>query len=105
MRALHKVTQELLAEALQDVDVQATGYSGRGMMGRMCLGIIGSDPALYAVQERLLAGFLDVARFASEDERTQMLEDGAELFLEPRRDSLGYERVLYWPELEPLEQA
>lgn len=70
---------ETLAAIAEQLDIEATTtYSGRGMYGATCFGIIGST--------RDLVTFLR----ALDDE-------DADALIDPSIDSMGVDSVFYWP--------
>ena len=63
-------------------------YSGRGMFGRTCVGLVYSDPTTVAVFLHLLAAVLDYDLLVLVDEL-----GGA------GSDSMGLDRITYWSNL------
>jgi hypothetical protein len=80
------ISYELLEEIAQEVDGSTrTDYSGRGMYGNACVGIVASD-----LVELLELGAA-IARVVEDEE----LRD--ELLSKSRTDSMGYDTIVYWP--------
>jgi hypothetical protein len=87
-------TAEELGELL-DGDVR-TDYSGRGMMGTECFGIVTSQTGW-----DLSRTIMDIV---GEEGNSEV--DDAVVYLsehEPRTDSLGMDTIYYWPGLTVIE--
>lgn len=77
------ISNELLEEIAQEVDGSTrTDYSGRGMYGSTCVGIVASD---------LLQLGAAIARVVEDNDE---LRD--ELLSNSRTDSMGYDTIVYW---------
>lgn len=79
-----------------DGDVSFTNtYSGRGMYGRCCIGIVGSLTACQAVIAQAIKDLRDSDEF----------EEAVDILLNFNQDSMGRsDVVLYWQDLEPLDK-
>jgi hypothetical protein len=89
------VTKTALIEALEGVcerkEVEfRSNYSGRGMYGKNCCGIVGSPSDLVKV---VLAVVTETDPESAED-FTAVLEDNL------CTDSMGYNTIFYWPSLD-----
>lgn len=62
------------------------GYSGRGMFGRKCIGVVCYDPL------RTIVNICDAVRNEGYDDCSD-LED-------IRMDSMGYDSIVYFPSIE-----
>lgn len=71
-------------EFLESLDYKPRAYSGRGMMGRECVGIV--VPSAVIAAWRIAAELIGV--------------DSAYVILNPRWDSMGRDEILYWPSVE-----
>lgn len=72
----------LLREIVENVECTLhVDYSGRGMFGKECIGVSGSEQQLWGFA---LAIGLEMA---------EIFEDP------PHRDSLGYDTIWYWPSI------
>lgn len=82
------------------------GYSGRGMYGANCIGIIGRDAdcqrVIADVVKQLRNQTMKVQLGSSELENTQVFEQGVDMLLGAAVDRLGYDTIYYWPGLEPI---
>lgn len=85
---------------LNESDIR-TDYSGRGMYGRTCIGVVGSDPILFAFQLAVLIARGEAGLEDGEDDqltpfdiRSALEEIGA-----PSTDSMGYQTIHYWPNI------
>lgn len=66
-----------------DLDIQIQSYSGRGMYGRVCLGVV----------------------LSSIDEVFRLGQELYELeFPKLRSDNMGMDMIVYWPDLELTEK-
>jgi hypothetical protein len=86
---------EVLEEFFDDV---RTEYSGRGMYGSNCLGIVTGDSGFSLAQTLMEAR--EEADEADEDVR-ELLD--AMLSREPRTDSMGLDTIYYWPGIQVEE--
>lgn len=75
---------EQIREAFENAGYEPRSYSGRGMYGKECLGVVCSDP-ITAILETLQA---------VEDEAT--LRDLISDLFDPSEDSMGRDSIVYW---------
>lgn len=87
---------ELITEAIEDVELEPTSYSGRMMYGRQCLGTVCDDPhqAVARIITRLVINMLQLSADVDEAERV------ASLLHNSRTDNMGLGFILYWPEID-----
>ncbi len=77
------ISNELLEEISQEVDGSfRTDYSGRGMYGKSCVGIVAHS---------LLALGAAISRLVEDEELRE------ELVSNSLTDSMGYDTIVYWP--------
>jgi hypothetical protein len=77
-----KISNELLKDISQEVYGNVrTDYSGRGMYGDTCVGIVVSD---------VLELGAAIARFVEDEELRE------ELTINSRTDSMGMDTIVYW---------
>lgn len=89
---------ESVFDNLWDVEVRME-YSGRGMYGKSCLGVVTEDAfSLAASLGGLLRGEDDALIYAEEVELVEYLLTHA-----PSFDSLGLSSIYYWPGLQVIE--
>ena len=79
---------ELLREVYQDgnIEMSVRSYSGRGMYGESCIGVVLGDASAWTLALALADlnnGNMDLFGLAA-----------------PREDSMGMGRVYYWPHLK-----
>lgn len=86
------------------------GYSGRGMYGRTCFGIITSNPAnlmshvLQVMQE--FVAYEDIPEITKEyddsefEQLSAAVEAICDIFENARYDSLGLQAIVYFPEFD-----
>jgi hypothetical protein len=74
-------------EILTDAGVDTRGYSGRGMFGRVCLG----------VETREGESFLDILASVLEDLDGDEILTVADGIRGCREDSMGLGGIVYWP--------
>jgi hypothetical protein len=72
-------------------------YGGRGMYGKLCVGISGPKGLCIAV----IAAVLKHAN-GNEDED---FSDTVDMLLSFQQDQMGMDVILYWPELEPIAEG
>ena len=87
----------LIRQTAEDCNMQIReDYSGRGMFGRTCFGLVYSGTA-----GQLCACFLR----AMDDDGTGTAQELADLLDDMRTDSMGYDTIYYFPgwELEESE--
>jgi len=113
--------QESLREACEDVGDSGivsfrNTYSGRGMYGRQCVGIVGSmaECQLIIAQvvknlsmalSRVAKESVDPDYSATEDDLADTENDfdkAITTLMNFSMDSMGLREILYWPELEPI---
>lgn len=91
--------QNLLKELVEDsgLDLEfRNSYSGRGMYGRTCVGIVGSErDCMNVIKEAI--------KEAHELDETFDFDDTVDMLLSFDRDSIAYNVILYWPALESIE--
>lgn len=66
-------------------------YSGRGMYGDRCIGVVCADPTRLAVNLGIELGRCVLLGSIS--------EEIAEAFQRPQIDSMGRSQIIYWPRL------
>lgn len=80
-----------------DTDIGYTfynDYSGRGMFGKTCVGIVVAEHCSYMEMMMLLTKYLTMRGF-----------DDVDLELSnPAIDSLGLDTIVYFPSIKPLEE-
>lgn len=89
-----------LDQAVYDDDGEGlrTGYSGRGMFGRQCIGYVGDNPIRFAFE---LAVILAIA----ESEEPDIAVDEHEIrevidrIGAPHSDNMGRTTIWYWPNI------
>lgn len=105
-RLLTPALADLLKEAATDADARPITYSGRGMHGKDCLAVTGSEGQVYSTQYRFLAGLIEMAQEQGAAlDFDETLFCSSSILLDGKTDQMGHEQVLYWPDLEPLPQG
>jgi hypothetical protein len=113
--------QEALREACEDVgnsDIVSfrNTYSGRGMYGRQCVGIVGSMAecqlviaqvikTLSMALSRVAKESVDPDYSATEDDLADTENDfdlAINSLMNFSQDNMGLDVILYWPNLEPI---
>lgn len=95
--------KHILQSTLEDIGYVPRDYSGRGMMGKTCLGI--STPLDGSVGDI----FADIIEHIRNESRGSFLDivdvflDIAEAFRDMRQDSLGKGSIIYFPNIEFTE--
>lgn len=112
---MDSIQSQLQAACNDSGEVSYRTYSGRGMYGRNCVGITGSMQQCLAVIssviQSLTQSLFDTAincaddskeEAAAYDENDQVQKLIGEL-LSFDKDSMGYDVVVYWPDMEFVE--
>lgn len=83
---MDKLTKKLV-DAITESGFEVRSYSGRGMYGKNCVGaLVGSDQTLFGFGVAMALAFND---------------DAEELIgMRVERDSMGYDQVFYFPDVE-----
>jgi hypothetical protein len=76
-----------IIEIIRNAGLRPHSYSGRGMMGRACVGVALDN----------MNGFGAIIRAAGD------CDTAADLFEGMRTDQLGYGIIAYWPDFEWIE--
>lgn len=87
--------EELLIEAAKETEFRVRNYSGRGMYGRNCLGVVGESVGT------IIADILKEATYllGDEDDPMQAMRDLMDLCGEYRTDNMGLSMIVYWPDI------
>lgn len=82
---------EILQDAADECDFQIReSYSGRGMFGKDCFGIVGSFENLGTFISMVTAELIE-----------SFYEEGDTLFDNMRMDNMGqYDYIFYWPDIQ-----
>jgi len=86
-----------LCEVIELAGYTTRSYSGRGMNGRQCLGVVieHSDPS-----KVLTDIILDRCQFnGHEAEQLEMIQWLCENLDDMRSDSMGHDMIVYWPSI------
>ena len=94
---------DLIVDLHDEEDFQVrVDYSGRGMFGEKCLGIVGSDTTtvIYKIMEAIMNEYCDEKETQLElfHELAEMLSDGS------KQDSMGLQHIIYFPSVEIDEE-
>lgn len=110
--------QTLIQEACDSAEVKFRNeYSGRGMYGRQCIGIVGGDSdcrlVIKEVIKAMAAGLSSAALrpgVGRRPEGVQQLEDAEhdfdqaiDVLMDYSMDRMGLSDIFYWPALEPIQ--
>ena len=90
------------AQCSDDLGVKfRNSYSGRAMYGKSCVGLVGSHEYCMKV-----VGFAieDLAQTLLDSDEPDFYEFGqcVDALMRFRTDSMGFDVILYWPDLESL---
>lgn len=100
-----KIDSRFLIDLIEQSDVEAEearSYSGRGMYGRECVGLVVSNvfsavAALYSGLSRVVADEIDLEDY---------LEALSDVIRETRQDGMGLDHIIYWPALAwPVDEG
>ena len=86
--------QELIKDAAECADEVTfrNGYSGRGMYGKKCVGIVGTMINCMAV-------IAEVIKTCKDDED---FDEAVDTLLQFTTDNMGWDVIVYWEELEDI---
>lgn len=90
-------------------------YSGRSMRGTGCIGVVGSWMRIHQMIADVIKYALDEAADAARDAETdEELEAADQLrsdahamideIMQYKWDSMGFDIIIYWPSIEPLDE-
>ena len=88
------------ANATQEGVTYHKNYSGRGMYGRLCIGISGSLSECMAVIKACIVELHNEAQDFANDDSDYDFEWALELVFNYSTDNLGYDRIVYWPGMQ-----
>lgn len=115
-----------LAECIRDTVEQSDGiefynnYSGRGMYGRKCVGVVGERDQIMEMLSELINELIDEAVYAarvseassSKEEEIEAadhlcaeVQAAVRTLLNSGQDSMGIDVIVYWPSIAPLEES
>ena len=94
--------ETLLEYGPGEFDYELRSYSGRGMYGRECLGIITDEPSKIVYAIGCAIGYLETSG-ASEDTIGFDLYDALEAFQTSHTDDMGQFAILYFPDVTLTE--
>lgn len=96
-QAIAKLIRDVVLESPENFEVHFhNDYSGRGMYGRQCVGISGTEQEC----QRAIAACISEAHYSGDEDLPEFADLVAEL-LNSSRDSLGLGIIVYWPNIEP----
>ena len=77
-------------------------YSGRGMYGHTCFGIVGSarDLARFLIE---LSDIIDGLNSYEGDEHGQFVDTDMEPWYDVHQDSMGWDTIYYWPSIRVVD--
>lgn len=108
--AKHEISRSVLEEVLENVDVELReDYSGRGMYGDTCIGVVGEHDELENFERELAkAATLDKYNGLSnmavaEDVIEDFIEELEAIAGQRRSDSMGMSSIYYYPRLTVTE--
>lgn len=106
------MSKHILQQLCEDSDLDVQRYSGRGMFGRDCLGIV-TDLSIGVFFAHILSAVVDMGvgtrdEVADEDDDVDTsdadaLTELAEAFEGMRQDNMGRGMVYYFPQIQYVE--
>lgn len=107
--AKHEISRSVLEEVLENVDVELREtYSGRGMYGDTCIGVVGEQSELETF-ERELAKAATLEKYgvdnmlSAEPVIEDFIEELGAIADSRRTDSMGMSTIYYYPRLTITE--
>jgi hypothetical protein len=98
-QAIAKLIREIAEDGNEDTGFR-NNYSGRGMYGRECVGITGSQSDCQAI----IAEVIKQAHARADDDEL-VFDDVVDAVLDYRQDSMGFDVIIYWPHISPVEET
>lgn len=84
-------------------------YSGRGMFGKLCVGIVGSTgacrEALAAAMALAAIDSRNVQMGSSREETDDYMLQMFELLMNYHSDNMGTGMVMYWPRIQAMDEV
>ncbi len=102
LQVIAKLVKDV-CEQTEDSDYEVrfrNDYSGRGMYGRNCIGIVGSEKGCLQV----IAAALKQARADSIHDSEVDFDGMVDTLMDFDRDSMGRDIIIYWPQVDSLEE-
>lgn len=108
--------QERIKDAAENSNVSfRNSYSGRGMYGKSCVGIVSSHDACMSIISQIIREdadeLIDSAFDAENDDRAIInimrheWHENVYTLLRFSTDSMGHDVIFYWPELESIDET
>lgn len=90
-----EIVSELLVSVIEDHAEICHDYSGRGMFGEKCFGFVVENPeaAIAEIQADINGIY----------EPEELQQEFTELLQHSRRDSMGFDMILYFPGYQTVE--
>jgi hypothetical protein len=98
-QAIAKLIREIAEAGNKDTDF-CNNYSGRGMYGRECVGITGSQSDC-----RVIIAEVIKQAHARADAAALVFDDVVDAVLDYGQDSMGFDVIIYWPHINPVEES
>lgn len=83
---------EAILRIIEGAGYTARSYSGRGMYGRSCLGVVASNVL------EMFADMLNEVDTSAEEDEISLVGD---MMRNAVTDSMGRDTIVYWPNIEP----
>ena len=102
------ISQATFVDTCEEEGVSSyVDYSGRGMYGRKCIGIVGSAKDLMRFtlilieQQKIVESDDSYVEIMSETDTRTIHED----WLEARWDNMGSDTIFYWPHIQTIDDV
>lgn len=85
--------------ALENIGLEPRSYSGRGMYGKKCLGVVVSSENRHEITEAIIDAtvtFAEAGEYGEIDELKRALRRESQ-------DNMAYDTIVYWPGVEFTE--
>lgn len=104
---MSNILNKVIAECSEQADVSFDNdYSGHAMYGRRCIGLSSDLRTIQMVIASVIVELRNqIVEDPTEDEdyTEQDFEQDVEKLMDWRIESMGRHQILYWPEIEPIE--
>ena len=96
-----------LQTILETADINVRPYSGRGMYGRACVGVVVGSGELGDLIGKIIHGVLDLQHddVDGDGQESRDARDVADAMYSFSMDQLGLDQIVYWSDIQYTEAA
>ena len=89
---------EFVKALREHLNYEPRSYSGRGMFGKKCLGVVCNNPTNVVLE--LISFFAENVSGQSAKETCEDVVELCEMLRGSSQDSMGHDTIIYWPNIE-----